>query len=391
METIARGNSPGGPFEGCPFNPILTQRSTSNPIQATGHADLIEAADGSWWLVCLGIRPNGLPRVHHLGRETFLAPVSWDSSGWPHVGEAGRIALEMDAPRLSPVTWEPAADRDDFDALQLQMQWNFIGNPDSASWSLAERPGWLRLMGSATRLDDGAGVTFVGRRQEHFNCEAAAALDYDPALDGEEAGLTVWMNPRHHYDLFVSRVGGERRIGVRGRIGGISALMAQQPLADEPLTLLVRADRYTYEFAFTQQGSDERVLATLETRYLATEVAGGFTGVYFGLYAGGGGDHLEGTGSTPAFFDWFTYRGMDQQSGLGVESTVRELLADGAARAVLERHLPGFSPGAVPDFTAHMPLLDLAAMAPEQFPRAKIRAIRNDLRRLSEQDQQSHQ
>jgi hypothetical protein len=70
---------------------------------------------------------------------------------------------------------------------------------------------------------------------------------------------------------------------------------------------------------------------------------------------------------------------------------VRELLADGAARAVLERHLPGFSPGAVPDFTANMPLLDLAAMAPEQFPRAKIRAIRNDLRRLSEQDQQSHQ
>ena len=42
-------------------------------------------------------------------------------------------------------------------------------------------------------------------------------------------------------------------------------------------------------------------LAQGETRYLATEVAGGFTGVYFGLY-----DTANGRESScQAWFDWF--------------------------------------------------------------------------------------
>jgi alpha-N-arabinofuranosidase len=38
-------------------------------------------------------------------------------------------------------------------------------------------------------------------------------------------------------------------------------------------------------------------------RYLSSEVAGGFTGVYAGLYATGNGQPA----STPAHFDWFDY------------------------------------------------------------------------------------
>lgn len=73
-EVIARSDSPWGPWESCPHNPILTHRGQRSPIQALGHADLVEAQDGSWWMVCLGIRPV-FPNAHHLGRETFLAPV----------------------------------------------------------------------------------------------------------------------------------------------------------------------------------------------------------------------------------------------------------------------------------------------------------------------------
>ncbi|PAE14598.1 hypothetical protein CHH91_18560, partial [Virgibacillus sp. 7505] len=41
MVTIARSESPYGPFESNPDNPILSNRSTKLPIQATGHADLV--------------------------------------------------------------------------------------------------------------------------------------------------------------------------------------------------------------------------------------------------------------------------------------------------------------------------------------------------------------
>ena len=96
---VARSLSADGPFEGCPGNPILTHRDRRrHPIQATGHAELIDLADGSWWMFFLGVRPSngradgkgGDGRHHHLGRETFLAPVTWTKDGWPVVGNAGR-------------------------------------------------------------------------------------------------------------------------------------------------------------------------------------------------------------------------------------------------------------------------------------------------------------
>ncbi|MBC8131905.1 MAG: glycoside hydrolase family 43 protein, partial [Deltaproteobacteria bacterium] len=86
---VARSRLPGGPFEGCPRNPVLTHRGRpSHAIGATGHADLVQLSDGRWWAVMLGVRPvrrpvtgekqrHDVPRDlrHHLGRETFLVPV----------------------------------------------------------------------------------------------------------------------------------------------------------------------------------------------------------------------------------------------------------------------------------------------------------------------------
>jgi xylan 1,4-beta-xylosidase len=72
--TIARGPAPDGPFEADPDNPFLTARSTDWPVQNTGHADLVERADGTWAVVFLGVRPWGTtPSWHVLGRETFAA------------------------------------------------------------------------------------------------------------------------------------------------------------------------------------------------------------------------------------------------------------------------------------------------------------------------------
>ena len=312
METLARSDTPWGPWEACPRNPILSHRSLFSPIQATGHADLVEAQDGNWWLVCLGVRPLPATKLHHLGRETFLAPVTWDSGGWPHVGDDGRISLFMEGPDLPEVVWPDPAPRDDFDHPRLGLDWNFLRWPRDGSWSLRARPGFLRLIGNATRIDDGSGVAFVGRRQEHSQCEAATLLDFTPEADGQEAGLVVWMNQSHHYDIAVTRQEGKRLIIVRRRIGTLSAIVARGPLADGPITLRIKAiqeegaffaSHATYTFSYTPAGGESRELASGEARYLATEVAGGFTGVYFALYATSNGEQT----AAPADFDWFEY------------------------------------------------------------------------------------
>ena len=110
--SIARGPSPTGPWEGCPANPILSHRSTDRPIQNTGHADLIEAPDGSWWMMLLGTRPRGTsPRFHVLGRETFLAPVTW-VDGWSTVGP---VELYDDTSPPGPAAAIDPHHRDEFD------------------------------------------------------------------------------------------------------------------------------------------------------------------------------------------------------------------------------------------------------------------------------------
>ena len=326
-------------------------------------------------MVCLGIRPNH-PQTHHLGRETFLAPVEWDADGWPQVGYQGRIALQMEAPHLTPVIWAPPAVRDDFEKPDLDLNWNFLGNPNPDDWSLTRRPGSLCLQGRSPTLDDGAGVVFLGRRQEHFNCEAATRIDFSPDGQGAEAGLVAWMDPRHHAELFVTCEEDKRIVSVRRRIGSLSAIVARQPIPDKPATLQIRANKLFYTFSWIKDNDEEYILAIGETRYLSSEVAGGFTGVYFALYASGNGrDDIN-----PVFFDWFDYRNLENLGYLGIDSPLRDLLANASVKGMLTRQIPQILSGPVADWQANFSLIDLAGMLPEKITPQAVIAIDKELR-----------
>lgn len=302
MITMARSATPWGPWEICPRNPLLTHRNTYlNPIQATGHADLVEAHDGSWWVVLLGIQPQG-GMFHHLGRETFLAPVSWREDAWPEVNSGALITPDMEVASLPARPWPDVAGQDHFDSPVLRPEWNFRRNPSPASWSLEERPGWLRLRGLAGGLDDAGPLAFVGRRQQHLRCRVRALLDFNPVADADEAGLTVIMNERHHHEIVVRSTGRGRAILLRRRIGGLQVESRPLALSPGPVELCIQADPATYVFSAVLQGR-EQVLGDAECRYLSSEVAGGFTGVYFGMFAASAGV----PSGIPADFDWFEY------------------------------------------------------------------------------------
>jgi len=304
MCTLARSESPWGPFEPCPHNPILSHRSSDLPLQATGHAELIDAGDGSWWLAFLGIRPVGaFPMTHHLGRETNLAPVQWTADGWPVVGLEGHVPAEIEIEPLPLAPWPAAHVRDDFGHTTLALCWNHLRNPQPGSWSLTGRPGHLRLQGSALTLSDVDAPAFVGRRQQHMACRATCRLLFDPANDHDEAGLTVFMNDQHHYEIAVRRTGGHRCIIMRRQIGSLRSVVAIRELPAGPVTLSMTADAASYTLSYAANDDALQPLATCETRYLSTEVAGGFTGVYIAMYATGNGQ----AAAAPADFDWFEY------------------------------------------------------------------------------------
>lgn len=298
--SVARGRAPTGPFEPCPANPILTHRSTDRPIQNTGHADLVQAPDGSWSLVVLGVRPGGgTPGWHVLGRETFLVPVDW-VDGWPVVGD---LAPVMQAPPWALQPGQVPPKRDDFELSELRPHWISVRSRIEEHCTTAERAGWLTLRARGSGMDD-PDVVFAGRRQQHLSCRVRALID---PVDGR-GGLAVRFDEKHHYEIEV----GSGEVRVLARIGPLRTTVATLPVPDGPVVLGI-------EVAATQTLSDPcagpdsialgveepdgtfTVLGELDGRYLSTEVAGGFTGRVIGMYGSAGTVH----------FDWFDYESLD--------------------------------------------------------------------------------
>lgn len=306
METIARSRNIWGPYESNPDNPILTHRGLAGqslPFQGTGHADLIQAHDGSWWMVFLAFRTAG-GDFHHLGRETFLTPVTWNDAGWPEVSSDDTVGSRVTARLLPAAPVAIPSGRDDFNASALALQWNFLRNPDPSSWSLDQKPGFLVLNGNAATLDESASPAFIGRRQQHFTCTATVEMDFEPAAANEMAGITVLMNEKHHYDLYVTREGEQRVIILRYRIGNVSHIAFSASLPEGSVRLRIASEPLWYTFSYLPAGGKEFIPAgKMESKYLSSEVAGGFTGVYLGMFATGNGKAC----GQPAYFDWFDY------------------------------------------------------------------------------------
>jgi hypothetical protein len=263
MATIARAPAPHGPFEGFPGNPILTQRSTDSPVQSTGHADLVQRADGSWAIVYHGSRPRGgSPGWHVLGRETFASEVAWDD-GWP------RLVSHVD-----PVSTE-RPETEELAGEQLGPAWV----------SLSRHPGDMvtRRDGvwSLQARDPGA---FLGRRQEHPFLRTRAHVDASAGT----GGLSLRIDPEHRYDLEVSR-GQVRAIAHIGPVRHTLAAANTGPRAVLRLHTIPASTGGpdTVVLGFEGHGGFTE-LARLDGRYLSTEVAGGMTGHMAGLFASTG-------------------------------------------------------------------------------------------------------
>ena len=305
MAVLARSESILGPYEPCPHNPILTNIGQSLPIKAAGHADLVEDADGNWWAVCLGIRPLAYPFRHNLGRETMLVPAKWEN-GWLYAGENGAVLPEFTVAH-APKAWAASgyvpgsAVTDEFQGETLHPMWNLIYNPVPGMEQCTGNG--LELHGNGVSLWEDAPKAWLGRRQEHFCCTAETELAFVPGQEGEEAGLTVYMNPGHHYEIARTMRDGVDCIILRRRIGALCAVEKAVPCHGGTVTLRLSCDRYWYRFAFAEDGGAMQEIGAGETQYLTTEAGGCFTGNYIALYASGNGTDM----TAPAKFRRFSY------------------------------------------------------------------------------------
>ncbi len=294
-EVILRGRSPWGPFKPFTGNPILTQRdlpaTRANPITNAGHADLVEAPDGSWWATFLASRPYD--KVHYnTGRETFLLPVRWQH-GWPVIlGHGKAIPDFVEAPKLPDVeaaatpmtgnfTW-----RDDFESTTLGIEWLQVRVPQVSWADLRSRPGWLVIHPLPESLDTLGNPSFLARRQQNLTFDASTELE-PPASRGVAAGLAAFQNEKFWYFLGIRRSGDGEELFLEKKGGHATTTIAQMALKSRnTVRLRISGDGRDYSFFYdTDRAGWKPIKERDDGSILSTDVAGGFVGAVVGPYA----------------------------------------------------------------------------------------------------------
>lgn len=307
--TIARSRNIYGPYEANPANPILTncsQKGQLKQIQGTGHGDIVQAKDGSWWIVFLAYRNMG-GSYHHLGRETFLAPVEWPKGGWPVVN-GGEPIDTLTETRLLPQ--EPYAKKADV-LRENNPAWVYLQNPDSTKYewiSISNGTGSdkagsnpdgggntdkkLRLYGSESSLTANRQPTFIGRRQEaeRMTCEVTMTPEGNSNF---ESGLTVYQINDGHYDFFTRANGDSLDLFLRYELKGLPQnLQRVASLRGGSVHLCITSENNSYVFSYSQGDGNLKEAGRLPSTLLSTEVVGGFTGVTIGMFANGKGQAI---------------------------------------------------------------------------------------------------
>ncbi|MGO4548009.1 glycoside hydrolase family 43 protein [Paenibacillus sp. 2TAB23] len=283
MVIYARGETTSGPFEAYPNNPVLTNRNLGGyELQGVGHGDLVQDNEGNWWMLHLGFRQSGQwLTYHHLGREVFLTPVTFNEDGWFTAGHNGTTLTSFEIDRSSNFVIQQEKKIFTFENTNWNLDWCYLRHPIAENYLLESDKATLK--GTAVTLDTPASPTFIGIRQRDFN----AAISCDVSLTHGEAGITLYMDENHHYDLAIRKAGSGYKVIERLNIGDIKSIEHEVDLGtDNHATLIIQASHERYSFLIHTNGKDT-LLGTAQTRYLSSEVAGGFTGVLIGLYAYG--------------------------------------------------------------------------------------------------------
>ncbi len=294
-EVILRSRSVWGPYVPYENNPILTQRDLAkdraNPIINAGHADLVEAPDGSWWATFLASRPyDGVN--YHTGRETYLLPVTWKND-WPTILEPGKpIPYLAAAPKLSNIhrdvppltgnfTW-----RDEFDRRELNSEWLQVRSPQRQWFDLTAQPGRLKIEPTSERLDGKGNPAYLGRRQQHLTFDASTVLRL-PKEPGVAAGIAAFQNGQHWYFLGARRTGDAVQVFLEKKNGETVKQIAAATLkqsVDADIKLKIAGQGRSHSF-FYDAGGWQPLLENDDGSILSTEVAGGFVGTTLGPHA----------------------------------------------------------------------------------------------------------
>jgi alpha-N-arabinofuranosidase len=318
-EVAFKSDKVEGPYIPYNKNPILMQRESDNsipyPITSTGHADLVETEQGKWQAVFLACRPYETD-YYNTGRETFLAPVSWND-GWPIINpEQNTVQYRYSAPLPIHIIKEAEqfagnfSFRDDFNSSELKNGWLFLRAPKNNWYRLFEKPGSLCIRLQSQTCAQKENPSFIGRRQQHINSTATTSMHFNCKKENEKAGLLIFQNETHYYFICQSIQNNKPCIQLYKSGNKTEELVVTKNIDHcKNIQLKIESKEQYYSFYYSTNNKDWHILAKdLDAKFLSTKISGGFVGCLFALYATSNGMDSN----NKAYFDWFEYAGKDE-------------------------------------------------------------------------------
>ena len=177
---VLRSTSPFGPYE---QRQVLLD--LPGPISGGGvphQGGLVQTQNGDWWYMAFTDAYPG-------GRMPTLAPITWNSDGWPVLQTVnGRWGATYPRPNLP---WRPVAPmtgNDTFAGTTLGPQYEWNHNPDTSKFSVNNG---LRLSTATVTNDLYNARNTLTRRIQGPSSTATVQLDYSAMANGDRAGLAM--------------------------------------------------------------------------------------------------------------------------------------------------------------------------------------------------------
>ncbi|KAI7783966.1 Xylosidase : arabinofuranosidase [Diaporthe eres] len=337
--TIARSEEFEGPFVGAPQNPILTAKNTDRYFQTVGHADLFQDASGNWWGVALATRSGPEWEIYPMGREMVLFTVNWEEDEWPILDP---VLGTMTGP-LPPTNkripgdghWVNEPDVVDFaPGSDIPRHFFFWRPPKTSLFAVSPEghPGTLQISPSPVNLsatpdfkpaEDGLG--FIARKQSATLFNYTVDVSFNPEVEDEEAGISVFLTQFQHIDLGIVNLpannGTNTTQAFRFRVEA-----SGKPNITVPETVVIpipnawRSDKirlsvsavsdslYVFGVAPASRSGEYREIGSASA-LIVSGGTGPFTGTIVGAYATNNG----GKGKTPAYFSRWRYTPVAQK------------------------------------------------------------------------------
>ncbi len=284
--SIARALDLKGPYEACPYNPIMIQRNSLDPIQRSGHAKMMEDAHGDWWMVYLcGRRYEGQYTI--LGRETCLDPVTWSEEGWPMVnGNRGPSSIQR-----KPKGWREVL------AFHLpqsifEHQWLFVRTPEISRIIRDYHNGFIRFYPDSLPLSDKHKRNTMVLRQTHWHFEVDMVFDYRHATETCQFGLTAYYDTHSFLKFGVVIQNAEPHFFLEEQRGNDNAIQwSTFPVESGQIMLKMTTQGLKRSFWYHSEVKGwQKIFEIDKTDYLSDEgisIGKRFTGATFGTFGVG--------------------------------------------------------------------------------------------------------